>query len=1147
MQLAGGIIGAAIGAPFGFAALGWSLGSTLGGLLTKPPQQVHAAPKMDLRVPGTQDGRPIPWIRGAMRVAPDWAWHTDRRATTIRTESGGGGGGLLGGLFGGAPKVVTETTTYDMDALLMLDINGGIGVAEIFRSGELIWKTDSGASSGTIAASNNTDLWDRLTVYTGAADQLADPDYEAAILAEHPELSSVDIPAYRGRMTVFIKGLKLGSSGQVPQLEFVVVVDGANEDSYTVFPNWVDIDTVDEDRSVALDLSRGQIWLNEITTNPNAFGGLGNVGYYDFATETFTRITLQSPFLKVRAGNDPAYHSNVIPGWNVYIFLAQNSDGSILNTFYVDLDSKEIIGDVYSATGGVLSNGGYVACPDPDRSRVLIGLGGGDFSLYSTDSRGLPESLLATITGMSGTVWIGVDNDGNYWLNRDSFLVTQLAAAGLAQTNFTFGGLVANGYQNQGCWPFDSTRNCFYFFDKSGAADFEHLYRFNCSDQSVEQVNSVAFDVTAGGEGKATYDSESDRIGVQVAGFAYVLDPDSGAVEHSIDLPSDGNDLDGGQLALTSTSLFGAASSADSSVPGGFGEWRFNALTVDCPSVEDVQQSLCLRAGLTAGQVNVSPLSAITREVCCLPWSNISAARVPSETLMGAYFYESTMSGTKVKFVPRGAAAVDTIPYEDLGVHMAGEANEEDPLPLRLVNDLETPAFSHINYINLASNYTDGSETTDRLISTSAVTNQPLDVSLGMQPEEAKGVIDTVHRDRAAALLRARIGLLRSDYPTLEPTDCITVTGPDDSEYRVRIIQIVDRFPMLECDVVMDDPNVLSNQGITTTDYEAQTTVPMPANTILRLADLPLLRTEEDYAGLTAAAKGDSTPWHGALILDSVDDVTFNHVATIEEAAIFGTCTTALGDYTGPRVVDFKSRVRVNVGNDELTSSTRGAVLASPSVNAYAIGDTATGYECGQFINAELISADPNIYELSNLIRGSRGTNWRMTDHAAGERFFLLRGDVRKLRTENAQIGATLYYKGVTRGRPESTATSQTAICNGVAQKPFSPAKVRVSRDGSNNATITITRRTRVGTRYTGALGVSVPLGEQTEAYSIDFYTDDTFTTVAGTLSVIGTNVIEATAAAQTGAGLTPGDPLHMDVYMLSSIVGRGYPLRRSA
>ena len=143
-------------------------------------------------------------------------WNTDRRptTTTTTTHTGGKGGG-------GGTDTSTSTITYDMDMLIGLTDNVIVGVSRIWYNGALVYTADSGATSGSIAASAATGLWNRLTVYTGEDGQLPDPTYEAAV-------GIGAAPAYRGRGSVFIEGLQLGQSGQVPNLTFEVVTDGSS-------------------------------------------------------------------------------------------------------------------------------------------------------------------------------------------------------------------------------------------------------------------------------------------------------------------------------------------------------------------------------------------------------------------------------------------------------------------------------------------------------------------------------------------------------------------------------------------------------------------------------------------------------------------------------------------------------------------------------------------------------------------------------------------------------------------------------------------------------------------------------------------------------------------------------------------------------
>ena len=107
-------------------------------------------------------------------------------------------------------------------------------------------------------------------------------------------------------------------------------------------------------------------------------------------------------------------------------------------------------------------------------------------------------------------------------------------------------------------------------------------------------------------------------------------------------------------------------------------------------------------------------------------------------------------------------------------------------------------------------------------------------------------------------------------------------------------------------------------------------------------------------------------------------------------------------------------------------------------------------------------------------------------------------------------------------------------------------ADLRIGRDTSDNITITWQRRTRYQVRIVGPLGVSVPLGEQSEPYELDIYTDDSPDTLLRTISATTTSA-SYSAAEQAADGITPGDPVRVVVYQLSAIVGRGYPVEKAA
>jgi hypothetical protein len=183
------------------ASIGWAAGSLIGSMFA--PTQKSAGPRLgDLRVAGSSYGAPVPWVAGTPRIAGQVVWASAKREIATVTEQGKGGGG-------------SEYTsyTYEVDLLILLTANVVPGISRVWSNGDLIYNMLSTASAETRAASEATPAWSRITYYDGNAAQDPDPTYEAAV-------GAANAPAYRGRGSVFIQSLQLGSSGQLPNLTF---------------------------------------------------------------------------------------------------------------------------------------------------------------------------------------------------------------------------------------------------------------------------------------------------------------------------------------------------------------------------------------------------------------------------------------------------------------------------------------------------------------------------------------------------------------------------------------------------------------------------------------------------------------------------------------------------------------------------------------------------------------------------------------------------------------------------------------------------------------------------------------------------------------------------------------------------------------
>lgn len=553
-------------------------------------------------------------------------------------------------------------------------------------------------------------------------------------------------------------------------------------------------------------------------------------------------------------------------------------------------------------------------------------------------------------------------------------------------------------------------------------------------------------------------------------------------------------------------------------------------------TVADVVSAVCLRAGLTAGQIDVTSLASITTPVNAMIIGQVSTARTVIEMLASAYQFDVVLSD-KIYFIARGGSPAATLAYDDIGA--AGRDDEPtDPLPLTQANELEVPSQVALTYSDIDSDHQTDTQISDRLISsmesTSAVT-----LPLGFTASEAKAIVDKMLFD-SAWRLRATFSLpLR--YTRLEPTDVATVTASDGSTYRLRITRRKEERGVLTFDGVIDDATILTQAGTTSTGIGAQSTVAALPDTTLELMDIPMLTDAQDTPGVYCAVMGSNDQWTLAALYESVDNSTYVINDTITDQTAIGMCSTTLGDWTGGNVFDTKNTVTVSTGSTQTLSSYSRDTILTGAAPGYLIGS-----EIIYAMTATLVS--PGVYTLSNLLRGRKGTEWAIATHGPSERFVELGVDgVRFLQLQAGALGALRYYKAPSAGQVLSaiTAESITPVANNL--KPYSPVDARVDRSAGVNADHIITwkRRTRLSTRLTGSLAISAPLGEASESYVIQFFTSGANaiagTPIAGTVTTTEQSYTY-TDALRTTHG-TSDSVLYMRIMQVSATVGNGQPL----
>jgi Putative phage tail protein len=560
------------------------------------------------------------------------------------------------------------------------------------------------------------------------------------------------------------------------------------------------------------------------------------------------------------------------------------------------------------------------------------------------------------------------------------------------------------------------------------------------------------------------------------------------------------------------------------------------ATTLVTPGTETVRavtEALCARAGMAASTYDASALDAITTPVRAMTVAQVGETRGSIEALQNAYFFDCAATD-KLYFRPRAAASVATIPYGSLAAGLDNAAPEA--LPIVQASELELPGQVAVTYINVSNDLQMATELSDRLLG-GQVAQHEIHIPLGLLPSEAKIIADGALVSGAAGLTTGSFSVGMA-YARLEPADPVTVTDSTGRTYRVRLGRKTDASGVIAFEFLRDDLTSLISAGTTDGTYEESTTVAGVADTAYLALDIPLLRDEDDDPGyyVVAHRDADGGTWPGCSYMVSADDIEFTVATEILEEATFGTCGSTLGNWTGLTVMDELNNVSVNVGDQTLSSVTRDVLLTDPEANAMLIGS-----EIIRFCTATLTASSPNVYTLTRLLRGQRGTEWAMTGHIASEDCVLLRPTgMRRVVQSVSEIGAIRHVKAVTTGLPAAAVESAEFTNTGVYAMPFSPYSLRGTRAVNGDMVMTWIRRTRLST---GFVGFSAPLGEVSEAYDIVIYTSSAFTTIKRTLTST-TPTVNYTADLQASDFGSIQSSIFVRVHQVSAVVGQGYALQ---
>lgn len=535
-------------------------------------------------------------------------------------------------------------------------------------------------------------------------------------------------------------------------------------------------------------------------------------------------------------------------------------------------------------------------------------------------------------------------------------------------------------------------------------------------------------------------------------------------------------------------------------------------------TIDQIVADQCIRSGVT--DYNISQL---TMPVHGYGIKRQGSARTNIDQLQKYGYFDAVESDGVLKFPVRGLAPVATIPYDDIGAHVfasdAGTALEK----IR-AQETDLPRRISVNYFNVDADYQAGSEHAQRLI-TESINETTVQIAVAMDRDKAAQISDVLlfdaHNSRTQFTFTTT-----SKYALLEPADVINMEAPETT-YTVRIISKDDSGPVKKFSAVLENVAGYSSSAVGGSAGQSQSEIEVPGPTLMQLLDIPLIRDQDEGAGFYAPMTGVRDSWRGASLLKSFDDLSFTTIGSVFNSATMGYATTTLGNWIGGNMFDEANTVDVTLYGGELVSADYLAVLNG--ANACVIGN-----EILQFKNAILIGTKQ--YRLTGLLRGRRGTEQHVGTHTASDRFILM-SVAGTLRPDAgaAEIGAKRYYKPVSFGQRQTDIASTPFTNTAIGLKPYSPVNFSGGKQVNGDFVINWVRRTRLDGGWRDS--VDVPVGETTEAYEIDIMSG---ATVKRTMTS-STPTVTYTAAMQTTDFGGAQSTLSINVYQMSSVVGRGF------
>lgn len=559
-----------------------------------------------------------------------------------------------------------------------------------------------------------------------------------------------------------------------------------------------------------------------------------------------------------------------------------------------------------------------------------------------------------------------------------------------------------------------------------------------------------------------------------------------------------------------------------------------------------IVQDICERAGIPVGAIDVSLLENI--HVTGYPIPQIQTGKDMINNLGQTYFFEGRESDFKVQFIPRGQAAAATVAEKELGL-----VDDHAALVENIGQEQDLPKDVEIIYIDQLQDYQQNKAHKVRHHKVRKTINKTsISLPLVLTARQAEQLADRILWTADMERRSYKTNLWKAYWLLLDPCDVINFDY-NGLQLTGRVATMTLGLNMaVALEIIAEDNNTYLSVSAGNSDsgFIPQVVAGL-ATTQLWIFDIPYLRDQDvDAAGNTGfyAALAPSTGggWAAGLLFKSGDGQSWQQMDASSTAPAYGLATTTLpAPLYSAYSWDYKSSFTVR--------AVEGAVPVSDTeINVLNGSNAALLFPSLEVIQyRDVVDNGDGTYTLSTLLRGRRGTEWAVGNHAAGEAvFFLNIGGVIHEQLGLSAIQSSRTYKGVTAGADISTGAPQNAAIIGRDLMPYAPSHFQGQIGGGGDITLTWIRRTRYGGDWLNGgenpgiyggpqTGLPVPLNEDAESYDVEIVnsTGAVVRTVAG----ITSPTLLYTAAQQIADFGSLRTAVRARVYQNSAQVGRGF------